>query len=146
MNQIVVFTLDQQKYGLNASAVQRIIRAVEITALPKAPEIVLGVINMEGEIIPVLDIRKRFQRPASEINPENNFIISKTQSRTVAIVVDSVLGLTSNETIPISQNRLPGMEYVQGIIKLEDGMILIHNLDEFLSLDEEAGLNDAIRN
>lgn len=58
---LVSFNLDDQKYALLLSAVIRIIRVVEITSLPKAPEIVLGVINMHGLIIPVFDIRKRFR-------------------------------------------------------------------------------------
>jgi len=147
VNQIVVFTLDQQKYGLMASAVKRVIRAVEITSLPKAPEIILGVINLEGEIIPVLDIRKRFRLPPSEIDPGNNFIISSTSSRTVAVVVDAIVGLQqSEETGVFLENDLPGVEYVQGIVKLEDAMILIHDLDRFLSLEEKSELDDSITN
>jgi Chemotaxis signal transduction protein len=147
VTQIVVFTLNEQKYGLMASAVQRVIRAVEITSLPKAPEIVLGVINLEGEIIPVLDIRKRFHLPPTEIDPANNFIISTASSRTVAVVVDAVLGLhKTEETSVFSEKNLPGAEYVQGIVKLQDGMILIHDLDQFLSLEEKTRLDDAIRN
>ncbi len=63
LNQYVVFTLDEQRYVLHLSAVKRIIRVVEITPLPKAPDIVLDVVNVEGQIIPVVNIRKRFRLP-----------------------------------------------------------------------------------
>ena len=60
-DQIVVFALDEPRYALPLSAVERVVRAVEITPLPKAPEIVLGVINMQGQVVPAVDIRKRFR-------------------------------------------------------------------------------------
>ncbi|MBF8302857.1 MAG: cheW40H-4 [Candidatus Dadabacteria bacterium] len=60
LNQLVVLTLDEQRYALHLSAVERIVRVVEVTPLPKAPEIVLGVVNVQGQIIPVINIRKRF--------------------------------------------------------------------------------------
>ena len=71
---LVHFNFDDQKYALFLSAVVRIIRVVEITGLPKAPEIVLGVINMHGLIIPVFDIRKRFRLPQREIQLDHQLI------------------------------------------------------------------------
>ena len=61
--QLIVFTLNEQRYALYLSVVERIVRIVRITPLPKAPEIVSGVINVAGRIIPVLDTRKRFRLP-----------------------------------------------------------------------------------
>ncbi len=63
LNLYIVFTLDEQRYALHLSAVERVICVVEITPLPKAPEIVLGIINVGGQIIPVIDMRKRFRLP-----------------------------------------------------------------------------------
>jgi purine-binding chemotaxis protein CheW len=60
LNQLVVLTLDEQRYALHLSAVERIVRMVEITPLPKAPQIVLGVVNVQGRIVPIVNIRKRF--------------------------------------------------------------------------------------
>lgn len=64
---LVVFTLDNQKYALHLSAVETIIRAVEFTALPKTPKIVNGIINFHGKIIPLFNIRKRFNLPHKEL-------------------------------------------------------------------------------
>jgi purine-binding chemotaxis protein CheW len=64
---LVVFTLDARRYAVPLSTVERIIRAVEITPLPQAPEIVLGVINVQGRIIPVVNTRKRFRLPECDI-------------------------------------------------------------------------------
>jgi len=144
---LVSFNLDDQKYALFLSAVMRIIRVVEITRLPKAPEIVLGVINMHGMIIPVFDTRKRFRLPQKEIQPDHQLIVGTTSKRTVALLVDSVSDVIeiSEEKIIAGENILPGLEYVEGVVKTEDGMILIHDLGQFLSLQEEKALHDAMK-
>lgn len=143
----VVFTLDEQRYALHLSAVGRIVRIVEITPLPKAPEIVLGVVNIQGQIIPVFNIRRRFHLPEREIELSDQLIIAHTSRRTVALVVEEVIGIIERapqEIVPTEQ-VLPGTEYVEGVVKLEDGMILIHDLDTFLSLKEEKTLDVALK-
>jgi purine-binding chemotaxis protein CheW len=146
LNRLVSFNLDDQKYALFLSAVIRIIRVVEITSLPKAPDIVLGVINMHGQIVPVLDIRKRFRLPQREIQLEHQLIVASTSKRTVALLVDFVSDVVeiSEEKIIAGEHILPGMEYVEGVVKTEDGMILIHDLEQFLSLQEEKALHEAM--
>ena len=143
---LVNFNLDDQKYALFLSAVIRIIRAVEITGLPKAPEIVLGVINMHGLIISVFDIRKRFRLPQREMQLDDQLIIASTSKRTIALLVDSVSDVIeiSEEKIIAGEKILPGLEYVEGVVKTEDGMILIHDLEQFLSLQEEKALHEAL--
>ena len=143
---LVNFNLDDQKYALFLSAVIRIIRVVGITSLPKAPEIVLGVINMHGLIIPVFDIRKRFHLPQREMQLDDQLIIAHTSQRTVALLVDSVSDVIeiSEEKIIAGEKILPGLEYVEGVVKTEDGMILIHDLEQFLSLQEEKALHEAM--
>jgi purine-binding chemotaxis protein CheW len=143
---LVNFNLDDQKYALFLSAVIRIIRAVEITGLPKAPEIVLGVINMHGLIISVFDIRKRFRLPQREMQLDDQLIIASTSKRTVALLVDSVNDVIEipEEKIIAGEKILPGLEYVEGVVKTEDGMILIHDLEQFLSLQEEKALHEAL--
>jgi purine-binding chemotaxis protein CheW len=74
-SKLVLFSLEEPRYALYLSAVERVIRSVEVTPLPKAPEIVIGVINIQGEIIPVIDIRKLFHLPIHEISIDDLFII-----------------------------------------------------------------------
>jgi len=74
--QLIVFTLDAQRYALHLSAVERAIRMVEITPLPKAPEIVIGVVNIHGAVIPVLNIRKRFRLPEREPDLGDQLIVA----------------------------------------------------------------------
>jgi purine-binding chemotaxis protein CheW len=143
---LVVFILDGQQYGVQLSSVKRILRIVEITPLPKAPEIVSGVINLQGRIIPVMNMRKRFGLPEREINLSDHLVIAETSMQTVALLVDEVDGIieTNKKRVTEPKEILPALDYIAGVVKLEDGMILIHDLDKFLSLDEEKALDDAV--
>jgi len=143
---VVLFRLDGQRCALALSAVERVVRAVEITPLPKAPEIVLGVINAQGQVIPVVDARRRFRLPAREPNPDDRFIIARTARRRVVLAADAVDGvrkLADHEMVRAEQ-ALPFASYLQGVAKMEDGLALIYDLDRFLSLDEERRLDAAL--
>lgn len=145
--QFLVFTLEGLRYGLPLSAAERAVRAVEITPLPKAPEIVLGIINFEGRVVAVVNVRRRFRLPDREVQLSDQLIVARTAQRSVALLVDRAQGLVERaegEIVP-TEMVLPDLEYIRGVAKLDDGLILIHDLDEFLSLDEEQMLGDALR-
>jgi purine-binding chemotaxis protein CheW len=144
--QLVAFTLGGQRYALRLESVERIVRMVEVIVLPKTPEIVMGVINFEGRPIPVLDIRTRFSLPPSNPNWNDYLIIARTSTRTVSFPVDSVIGVLecSPHEITPSEAIVPGIKYVAGVTRLNDGMVFIHDLDHFLSFEEEATLDGAL--
>lgn len=143
--QIIVFTLDDRLYGLRLSAVERVVRMVDVTPLPQAPDIVLGVIDVQGRIVPVVNLRRRFRLPERPASVHDQIILAHTARRPVALVADAVHGVREH-TAPVkaAADILPGIEHVEGIVKLDDGLILIHNLDRFLSLDEERSLDRAL--
>ncbi len=145
-DQLVVFTLDEHRYALSLSVVERAVRMVEITPLPKAPEIVLGAINLAGRIVPVLNIRKRFQLNEQQPALGDHLLIARTPGRTVALAVDAVDSVVqrSPDEVVAPPTIVPGLEYLAGVVKLADGMLFIHDLDRFLSLEEEEALATAI--
>ncbi|HLF98822.1 MAG TPA: chemotaxis protein CheW [Methylococcaceae bacterium] len=136
------FALDDQRYALPAASVERVVRAVAVTSLPQAPEIVSGIVDLRGRIVPVLDIRCRFLLPPREIALSDQFIVARTSRRAVAIIADSVAPVHEYfaKAITSADSVLPGLPLVQGVVKLPDGLMLINDLDRFLSLDEEARL------
>jgi purine-binding chemotaxis protein CheW len=142
-SQLVVFTLDAQLYALPLACVQRVVRMVEVTPLPKAPEIVLGVIDVHGSIIPVMSMRRRFGRPEPEASLNGQLIVADTGTRCVALVVTSVTGVIERtvEEVTEAEKIVPGAQYVEGISKLEDGIVFIHNVDRFLSKKEDQQLD-----
>ncbi|OGW57628.1 MAG: chemotaxis protein CheW [Nitrospirae bacterium RIFCSPLOW2_12_42_9] len=146
-NQLIVFTLDDQRLALSISSVNRVIRVVGITPLPKGPDIVIGIINMQGNIIPVVNIRKRFCLPERDINLNDQIIITHTSKRTIGIVVNSVIGLieSAEEKIVTSEAIVPGIDYVEGVVKLEDGLLIIHDIEKFLSIEEEVAIDNAVK-
>lgn len=144
--QLVTFRLEGQRYALALGAVQRIVHAVEVTPLPDAPAIVLGVVDMAGDIVPVLNLRRRFGLPEREIGPDDQLLVARTARRTVALVVDEAQEVIERPLADVvgSDRIAPGMEQIQGMIRMDDGLVLIHDLDRFLSLDEVHALDAAL--
>jgi purine-binding chemotaxis protein CheW len=145
--QLCLFTLDERRYALTLSSVERVVFVVDITPLPKAPSAVLGVVNVRGDIVPVYDPRRRFRLPEREINLTDQFMIARTSRQTVALLVDLVDGVieVSGEEIAAAREIIPEIKYVRGVVKLLDGLVLIHDLDEFLSEVEEWALEEALK-
>ncbi len=146
MQGLIVWTLDEQRYALPFSVVERAVRAVEITPLPDAPEVVSGIVNVQGRVIPVVNIRRRFHLPQRDTALTDLLVLAQSARRTVAFFADSVIGLVDypDSSVVLSDVIAPGMGCVAGVAKLADGMILIQDLDRFLSLDEENALDAAL--
>lgn len=147
-NPVVALMLDDIRYALPLSSVERVVRAVEITPLPDAPAVILGVINVQGRVVPVVDIRRRFRLPARAISVGDQLVIAHTPNRCLALLADAVQGVVecpADDIVP-PHDILSDLHYVTGVAKLADGLLLIHDLDEFLALDEERSLEEALKN
>lgn len=144
-NHLVCFTLDDQRFALRLAAVERVIQVVEITPLPRAPEIILGAINMHGRVIPVFNPRRRLALAPRALELDDQFIVAHAAQRTVALLVDRVTGVIAvRDDQMVAAAQVAPVPYVQGVVKLEDGLLLIHDLDAFLSLDESLQLDAAL--
>jgi len=145
-NQYLIFKLDERTFALSINSIKRIALAVEVTPLPESPGIVLGVINVNGQIIPVVSIRRRFGLEEKAIGLMDHFVIAKTSTRTVAIVVDDVVGIQRIALkSQVSKDAvLPEMKHVKGIIKIDGNIIMIHDIDDFLSLEESRAVEKAL--
>lgn len=145
-NRLVTFVLADQRYALRLSVVQRVVAMVRITPLPQAPAIVLGAINVQGVIVPVINMRRRFGLPERPPGPQDQLLVAYTARRPVALVADDVSGVLEyrDQDLVSARSALPGVKYVESVVKLRDGLVLIHDLDRFLSLDEEQTLERAL--
>lgn len=143
---LVVFHLDRLRIALPLAAVERVIRAVSVTPLPAAPGIVLGVINMQGQILPVFDFRRRFRLPARKPGIADQIVIARTRTRQVGIFADAVTATVSvaGSAIVSAASIAPDTRHIDGVLPLPDGVLLIHDLDGFLSHDEEQDLEAAL--
>lgn len=143
---IVHFCLDQFRYALPVSDVLTIERAVSITPVPKAPAYVAGVINFHGDIIPVLDLRKLFGLPPHEVRLEDRFIIARTSQGLVALVVDSVAGVSGHDGRDKSTagTTLEHSKHATRMITKDHGIVLLADLEGILSPDEQRLLDQAL--
>lgn len=143
---LVVFSLEDQRYALALENVERVLPMVWVSALPQAPGIVVGVINVHGRVLPVLDIRGRFGLPARPWGLGTRLLVTKTSHRVVALPVDEVEGVIAVDPAAVVLKPLStsGVLHVAGIVGLADGLLFICDLEAFLSIDEDRQLRDAL--
>ena len=142
----VLFGLDEGRYALPLAVVDRIVRATQITPIPLAPALVLGAIDVAGEIFPVLNVRGRFGLPERPVHTGDQFLIARTARRGVVLHIDAAFGVLERplSAIVASTSLAPDLAQIQGVIQLEDGLLLIQDLEKFLSPQEERALDRAL--
>ncbi|WP_309892346.1 chemotaxis protein CheW [Archangium sp.] len=144
--EVLLFTLEAQRYALPLEDVRELVRAVRLTPLPRAPAVVEGLLDLRGELLPVLDMRRRFRLPARRLSPSDHLIVAQAGARRFALRVDRAEGLLALEPgqLDPSPRELPGVGYVAGALKLPDGLVLLHDLRTFLSQAEALELEEAL--
>jgi purine-binding chemotaxis protein CheW len=148
--QLLAYGLDDITYALHLHAVVRVFPAVEVTPLPDAPGSVLGIINVRGRVVPVINMRKKLRLPEREIELQDQLIMATTARRTVALVVDAVAGVVECPESELAGARDVvadgyGEGFIEGVVTLGNGMVLIQSLDRFLSSEEEERLDASLQ-
>ena len=143
----VIFTLDDQRFAVPLDVIDKIVRAVDILPIPKAPDVIQGIINIQGRIIPVVNLRKRFRIADKSLSIDDHLIIGRSAKRTLAILVDTVQDIVESQQneIVAPDEILDEMQHIKGVMKLENGMILIHDLEHVLSEEEDSHLEKALQ-
>lgn len=142
--QLVSFTVGNELFAVNILSVQEINRMLELTKVPQSPEGVEGVINLRGRIIPVLDLRVQFGILATELNEQSRIVVVEVQGNTVGFIVDSVHEvLTINRSViepTPSMTSTINSNYVAGVAKLDDQLLILLDLNSLLSKESLAKL------
>ncbi len=146
MEELLIFEQSGQQYAVRSVIVREVLRAFSAVPLPNAPPIVEGILNVRGEIIPLLDMRRRFGLPARPLSVTDHFVIAWEGSRWVALRVDRVLNF---ERLPVYQSRESGKYFsssdlVAAVANGPDGMVLIHDLGRFLASAERDAIASAL--
>ncbi len=137
-NQYVIFKLENESYGINIKYVQTIERMLEITRVPKTEGYIKGVINLRGEIVPVIDLRKRFRLTNKDYDKEVRIIVNKIDELLIGFIVDSASEVKDIEDENIDYNIVDDSfteGFVRGIGKIEDRVIILIDVYKILNME-----------
>ncbi|MEH6447943.1 MAG: chemotaxis protein CheW [Oleispira sp.] len=138
--QWVTFRLENESYGINVMQVQEVLRYTEIAPVPGAPPYVLGIINLRGNVVTVIDTRSRFALPNAETTDQTRIVIIEAENQVVGILVDAVaevvyLRQSEIETTPNVGND-ESAKFIQGVCHKNDELLILVDLEKLMS-DEE---------
>jgi purine-binding chemotaxis protein CheW len=138
--QVVLFDLGGETYGLDIATVHEIIRMQPVTKVPKAPAYVEGVINLRGKVIAVIDLGKKFGIDKTDRDKNNRIVVVNIQNTTLGVIVDAVtevLRIPASSIEPATDIVSFGyLDYLQGIAKLDEKMVILLSLDKLLTQDK----------
>ena len=142
--QLVIFQLANELYGVNIHSVESIIKLQTITPVPHAPEFVEGVTNLRGSVLPIIDLRKRFNLNLREETTDTRIVVLDVEGKQVGMVVDGVKEVLTiqEEAVEPPSPIVSGIDssFITGIAKVEDDLIILLDLGKVLSADEKADL------
>lgn len=138
--QMVVFELENELYGVDIHQVQEIIRVPQITRVPRTPDFVEGVINLRGSVIPILDLRKRFGFPPGGEEDDRRIVVVEMDDKTLGVIVDAVtevLLVDESAVEPPSPYIVTvDSQYIVGVARLDEQLIIVLDLNQVLSMGE----------
>ncbi|MGI2065081.1 chemotaxis protein CheW [Shewanella sp. MF08487] len=138
--QWVTFKLDHETYGINVMQVQEVLRYTEIAPVPGAPHYVLGIINLRGNVVTVIDTRSRFGLQPAEVDDSTRIVIIEAEKQVIGILVDSVAEVVYLRRSEIDNAPNVGTEesakFIQGVSNRDNELLILVDLDKLLS-DEE---------
>ncbi|MBM7036307.1 chemotaxis protein CheW [Vibrio ulleungensis] len=138
--QWVTFQLEDETYGINVMQVREVLRYSEIAPVPGAPDYVLGIINLRGNVVTVIDTRSRFGLMQGEITDNTRIIVIESDSQVIGILVDSVAEVVYLRSSEIDTTPSVGTDesakFIQGVSNRDGKLLILVDLNKLLSDDE----------
>ena len=135
--QWVTFQLEDETYGINVMQVQEVLRVSEIAPVPGAPDYVLGIINLRGNVVTIIDTRRRFGLMPKEMDDMTRIIVIEAENQVVGIVVDSVAEVVELRASQIESAPNVGNDessrYIQGVTSVEGELLILVDLNKLLT-------------
>ena len=144
--QWVTFVLHNETYGIEVLHVQEVLKINEITPVPGSPDFVLGVINLRGNVVTVVDIRKRFGLPPLKASESSRIIIIESGEQVVGILVDRVTEVVHLQVSEIE--RVPNMRsedqarYIQGVSNTDEGLLILIDVDRLIANEDQQKITE----
>ena len=133
--QYVIFNIDDVEYGIDIMLVDEIVKMQNITKVPKTPDFVEGITNLRGTVIPIVNLRTKFNLPKIENDDETRIIVVNLDVKTFGIIVDKVAEITAINNEQIDKSAVSTKhfcdEYVYGVAKLDNRLIILLDLESF---------------
>lgn len=144
-SEILCFIIDGQKFALPLNAIDIVIRSQAITHLENTLSFLCGVIDLHGEIIPIISLRKKFHMTEADIKITDRFIIVNTEKRKVGIIAEQVEDIiqVQEDQVKESTDLFRGLRHIR-VLNREDGMVLIYDIESIIDKDEEIGLQQVL--
>lgn len=144
VSQIVSFRLANEEYGLDIMRVQEIILMGQITRMPEVPDFMCGLINLRGHVIPIVDLRRRFDLPAGDADEHTRIIVVNVSGQTIGMVVDAVhevLRINADQIEP-PPSSIAGIDhtYINGLVKFDEKLLILLSIENILSQEEKSKL------
>ena len=144
--QWVTFHLDNETYGINVMQVQEVLRYTEIAPVPGAPYYVLGIINLRGNVVTVIDTRSRFGLAPADVNDSTRIVIIEAEKQVIGILVDSVAEVVYLRSSEIDNTPNVGTDenakFIQGVSNRGEELLILVDLDKLLTDEEWAELEE----
>jgi purine-binding chemotaxis protein CheW len=139
VHSLLICQLDSHQCAFPAPTVERVLRAVAVSPLPKASNMMLGVVNVYGRVVPVIDLRRRLGLSTQELDPSQHFVIVRTAQFHLIVLVDAIVGLAEYEPNDLSAAKTvcPGVALIENGTRLPAGTLIIHDLGLLLSSEGE---------
>lgn len=142
--QWVSYQLEQEVYGINVMQVQEVLRPTEIAPVPGAPDYVLGIINLRGNVVTVIDTRKRFGLPSREADDDSRIIIAEVSGNVIGMLVDSVaevvyLHQSEIDTAP-NVSSDDSSRFIQGVCSRDKTLLILVDVNKLLNDEEIADI------
>ena len=146
--QLVSFNISEEEFGVDILRVQEINRMTDVTRVPNVPEYVVGVINLRGKVVPIIDLRLRLGLPKRGFEKDTRIIVVELDGKVLGFIVDNV-----NEVIRIDKNiteEPPTMvsgidsDFITAIGKLEDRLLILLDLNKVISVDKIATIEESV--
>ncbi|MFQ5900990.1 MAG: chemotaxis protein CheW [Thermodesulfobacteriota bacterium] len=143
--QLALFRIGEDEYVVNIMRIKEVIKYQKITHVPKSPPFIEGVINLRGIVVPIVDMRKRFDIPSPSINPKVRIIIMQVEDRILGILVDEVsdvIKLPASSIMP-PPKIIKGIEaeFLEGVCEVKERVLLLLNIDKILTVAEKVRWN-----
>jgi purine-binding chemotaxis protein CheW len=140
VHQLVTFRLKDETYGINVMQVQEVLRVSEIAPVPGAPGYVLGIINLRGNVVTVIDTRTRFGLSTGELDEASRIVIIESEQQVVGILVDSVAEVVELRQSEIDSAPNTGNEdssrYIQGVASRDEDLLIVVDVNKLLTEEE----------